>query len=263
MRLILKFVKDILTSITRGKRFIRLSPFNKGKIFFYDKMKNSFFSIVIRDKIDSITADQVITNDQYDLKFLKRYDELLEKYNRILALNKVPLIIDCGANIGLSAYNFSVTFPDSIVVAIEPEINNYSLIKKNCKSLNNVELLNKAVGSLNGFVNIDNPKSDNNAFRTSRNANSERLIEIITINDILSAHNELIPFVIKIDIEGFEDDLFSTDTEWVKEFPILIIEPHDWMLPNQANSHNFLRVMAQQKNDFVLNGENIFSILND
>ena len=81
--MIYRFVKDILRSITRGNRFIRLSPFNKRKIFFYDKQRNSFFSIFIRDRIDSLTADQVFTHNQYDLKFLKRYDELLEKYNRI------------------------------------------------------------------------------------------------------------------------------------------------------------------------------------
>jgi len=259
IKFLLMFFKSLLL---KNKRYIRITPFKKGKIYFFDKAKKSFFSVFVREKIDSITADEVFSNDDYDLRFLKRYDELLKKYNSILAQRKTPLIIDCGANIGFSAYHFSSVFPDSTVVAIEPEKNNYYMMEKNCKGIKNIEFFNKAVGSTEGFVTIDDVKSDNNAFRTSRNRNKKGDIEIVSINSILSSHNEFIPFLVKIDIEGFEDDLFSSNTEWVEKFPLLIIETHDWMLPKQANSHNFLKVISEQNRDFIHKGENIFSISN-
>ena len=88
-------------------------------------------------------------------------------------------------------------------------------------------------------------------------------IEIITIHEILSIQADSSPFIVKIDIEGFEDDLFSMNTEWVSMFPLFIIETHDWMLPRQGNSRNFLSVIASQNRDFIHRGENIFSISND
>jgi len=63
------------------------------------------------------------------------------------------------------------------------------------------------------------------------------------------------------DIEGFESDLFSTNTDWIKKVTVLVVELHDWMIPNSANSHNFLAISAESR-DFVVYGENIFSIRN-
>ena len=74
--------------------------------------------------------------------------------------------------------------------------------------------------------------------------------------------NKYTPFIIKIDIEGFEEDLFSKNLEWVDLFPLLIIELHDWMLPKSSNSKNFLQAISKLNRDFVYIGENIFSISN-
>jgi len=70
------------------------------------------------------------------------------------------------------------------------------------------------------------------------------------------------PFIAKIDIEGAEEELFSADTGWVDEFPLLIIELHDGLIPTSASSRNFLRCMAERDRDFVYWGENVFSIAN-
>ncbi len=264
MKRLIKFFKTFVkTLFNRRWRYVRFSPSTKGKIYLYDKKERRFFSIYIRDGIDSATVNQIFTHTDYDLSFLKRYDELLENYDHIVSQNKVPLIIDCGANIGCAALYFASVFPKSLIISIEPEKSNFSMMQKNCAGLGNVQLLNKAVGSADGFVRIDDIDSDNDAFRTSRSENGEGGIEVVTINSILSGFRNTVPFIVKIDIEGFEDDLFSANTGWVKKFPLLIIETHDWMLPKQANSQNFLKAISRHKRDFVHKGENIFSLAND
>lgn len=264
MKYLISFLFRFTKSLLLGEaRYLRLSPFQKGKIFFYDKVCKSFFSVSARERIDSITADQVFTNNDYDLRFLKRYDELIEHYNNINAQNMRPLIIDCGANIGLSSIHFSTTFPNALIVSIEPEKNNFLQMKKNCVGLGNIEFQNMAIGAIDGFANINDADADNNAFRTSRSENREGEIEVISVSSILTRHKDFIPFIIKIDIEGFEEDLFSSNTEWVEKFPLLIVETHDWMLPKQSNSFNFLNVISKLRRDFVHRGENIFSISND
>jgi len=264
MERFIRFLIYFFVSIFRkNRRFLRISPNTKGKVFFYDKKKNIFFSVLVREHIDSITADQIFTNHDYDLSFLIRYSELIESYQNILSQNKVPLIIDCGANIGLSSLYFSGEFPNAKIFSFEPEKNNYFMMEQNCERLTQVSMFKKAIGSCDGFVRIQDNNSDNNAFRTSRNSNGAGDIEVISINSILSKNKDLIPFIIKIDIEGFEDDLFSANTEWVERFPLLIIETHDWMLPKQRNSGQFLKVISSQNRDFIHKGENIYSISNE
>ena len=70
------------------------------------------------------------------------------------------------------------------------------------------------------------------------------------------------PFIVKIDIEGGEDNLFSMNTNWVEEIPMVIIELHDWLLPKQKTSMNFLKTISELDRDFNIKGENIFSIKN-
>ena len=70
------------------------------------------------------------------------------------------------------------------------------------------------------------------------------------------------PFIAKIDIEGAEEELFSSNIAWVDRLPIIIIETHDWMLPGRASSMNFLKAICGKNRDFLFHSENIFSIAN-
>ena len=225
MKNLIKFTINSLKSVINSdKRFIRLTPNTRGVVYFYDKRHKKIFKIFVREIIDSITADQIFTNNDYDLNFLQRHNDLTIFYENTISKKKTPLIIDCGANIGLSSLLFAKDFPLAKIISLEPEKNNYKMMQKNCMELDNIEMLNKAISSINGFVSIDNKKTDNNAFRTNRNKNNQGDIESISINKILSNNKAFVPFLVKIDIEGFEDDLFSKNTSWVKKFPLLIIE---------------------------------------
>ena len=66
------------------------------------------------------------------------------------------------------------------------------------------------------------------------------------------------PFILKIDIEGSEEDVFSGDSSWLDQFPCVIIELHDWMLPFSGSSRNFQRAIARLDFDLVQRGENLF-----
>ena len=71
------------------------------------------------------------------------------------------------------------------------------------------------------------------------------------------------PFLIKIDIEGGEHNLFSENIDWIDKFKLIIIEPHDWMYPKKNLFNNFLKRISTLKRDFVILNENIISIRND
>lgn len=152
MKDLAKFSKQLLRSLTRKKiRYIRLTPNETGRIYFYDKLRKCCFSVITNEKTGSGTTDHIFTNHNYDLTFLSRYDELQERYSGILSSGKTPLILYCGSNIGLSSVYFATTFPDAMVIALEPEKANFRALSKNCGSFNNITLCNNAVGSVSGM----------------------------------------------------------------------------------------------------------------
>jgi FkbM family methyltransferase len=70
----------------------------------------------------------------------------LEQCYQFKADSDSPLIIDCGANIGLSVFYFKNLYPNARVIAFEADPIIFSVLKRNVKSagLRGVELINKA-----------------------------------------------------------------------------------------------------------------------
>jgi hypothetical protein len=88
----------------------------------------------------------------------------------------------------------------------------------------------------------------------------EKSVRTISVPSVLNdaACADTIPLLIKIDIEGGEQFLFASNTDWLGLFPLIIIELHDWMLPWSGNSRNFFRRIAEYEFDVVHRGENLF-----
>lgn len=213
---------------------------------------------------DPEVIKQVFVKRSYNIKHLRRYSDIMASYNAIISQGKTPLIVDAGANIGASPLFFCGVFPAARVVAIEPERENYRLLDMNTRGLK-VTTLHAAVSSASGAVDIVDPGEGHWGYRARR---EEDLCEVlgtvpcVTIDHIYKSQTDCLPFITKIDIEGGERDLFSSNTEWVAATPLIIVELHDWMLCGTANSRNFLKCVSEQDRDFVYLGENIFSISN-
>lgn len=214
---------------------------------------------------DQAVIDQIFAYHNYDLARLRRGQELFDIYDRLAASSRLPLVIDAGANIGASAIYFDYRFRDAHVIAIEPEQDNFDLLRANTCGTR-VECIHAALTARPGFANVIDPGEGCWGYRTTASdstANMEQLVECVTINELYESHSEsCAPFIVKIDIEGGESDLFSANTEWVAQTPLIIIELHDWLLVGEANSRAFLRCISEQDRDFVYVGENIYSIDN-
>ena len=217
---------------------------------------------VYRDEpADRDTLNEIYTKKCYALGNLRRGNELYDKYQTYILEGKKPLIVDAGAHIGASVVWFAQAFPGCQVVAFEPDPGNFALLTQNTEGLD-VELHNAALGSIDGHVSIDDPGMGKNAYRTVVSENGP--IELISLSRVLDAKKKqgFVPFMAKIDIEGGEENLFGAYTDWVDEFSLIIIELHDWLIPKQGTSRNFLRCISEHDRDFVYMGENIFSIKN-
>jgi hypothetical protein len=127
-------------------------------------------------------------------------------------------------------------------------------------------MLQGALSSARGRARLVDPGVGHWGYRTEATQTSDgNSVPRFTVNDIYQQCDAIcFPFIVKVDIEGGEADLFSVNTEWVARTPLLIVELHDWMLPRSANSRAFLRCISQLDRDFIYNiGEDVYSIAND
>jgi FkbM family methyltransferase len=135
-----------------------------------------------------------------------------------------PHIIDAGANIGLSALYFKKLYPDSTVVAFEPDANIFSILEYNVSGLGGVELRRQAAwtkatklnfyteGSLAGSSEIDFLQKG-------------RSIEV----DAIRLRDEIckrpVDFL-KIDIEGAENNVLFDIEDVLFDVKSLFFEYH-------------------------------------
>jgi len=212
-------------------------------------------------KADRSVIKQIFLRKDYAISRLRRADEIRSRYDAIIAQGKKPLIIDAGANIGASAVWFADQFPLSHIVAFEPDARNFDLLRSNCEGLD-VHLHQAAIGSTDGHVTMVDPGEGEWGYQTIEALDGA--CPRICLSRVVEEKRGqgYVPFLIKIDIEGGEENLFATSTDWVDLFPVMIIELHDWLMPKRGTSTNFIRRIAQSNRDFVHIGENIFSIQN-
>ena len=212
---------------------------------------------------DGAVLKQVFAAKDYELRRLKRYGDIQNEYQRIVASGKRPLIIDCGANVGASAIYFAMQFPEARVCAIEPELANYEMLQINSWAFPAVHPVKAAVGSFAGVAAVVDPGLGDWGYRVDAGDGEGKLqVDVVTIEEIeeLFVDGEL--FLVKVDIEGSEKDLFEKNTGWIERAMVLVVELHDWMLPKCGTSRNFLRVISGHDRDFVHFGENVFSVRN-
>jgi FkbM family methyltransferase len=203
----------------------------------------------------------VFSNNDYGLEKLTRHQELQDYYERHLSCGKIPLIVDCGANSGMATRYFSETYPDAVVLGIEPDAENFALARANNEG-KRATLLQAGIACEDAKAHLHDPGHGNWGYRVQVDeAGDLRLVSINTLLQSLDKEAHA-PFILKIDIEGFESNLFEKNTEWIDSFPLIVIELHDWLLPKQQNSGNFLRQISSRNRDFVFHGENVFSISN-
>lgn len=164
-----------------------------------------------------------ITDSFWHLHSLKEL--FIEEVYRFTSNKANPKIIDCGSNIGLSIIFFKRLFPDSEIIAFEPDNDIFNISKYNLSQfdINDVKLYQKAVwineepltfaktGSLGGHIVQEK---------------SENTIEIKTVRlkDFLW---EKIDFL-KIDIEGPEYDILEDCGETLKNVENIFVEYHSF-----------------------------------
>jgi FkbM family methyltransferase len=181
------------------------------------------------------------------------YSELYILFIEVFLLNeyyfqtatKEPLIIDCGANIGMSVLYFKKLFPNSKIIAFEPNPHAFKLLENNMKvnKINKVELHNVGLYDKETEISFfigDNIGSFVGSLKKERGGNTELKIQTEKLSHYLKSIETV--DLIKMDVEGAEiniiDDLLeSSSITKAKEY---IIEFHHNINEGKSMLSSFL-----------------------
>ena len=142
-------------------------------------------------------------------------------------------ILDCGSNIGLTSLFFLHHFPNSRLIAIEPESNNFNNLNYNLnqRSFPQIMKIKGAVWSKNTRLQITKDFRDKSdwSYRVKETGEADS-VKAYSINQIMTEHSLDSIDILKIDVEGSEREIFTgrdVSLDFLDVTKCLAIEIHD------------------------------------
>jgi FkbM family methyltransferase len=178
------------------------------------------------------------------------------------------LIVDLGANIGMTSLWYSKRYACPAVIAVEPSAENAKLLRKNFAA-NGIEavVIEAAVGSRDGKATFLAAR-DSNLGTLAHGVSAEGVtVPVVSMRTVLQKAEKLgrgTIDLLKIDIEGGETDLLSADTAWLGRVGAIVIEFHPdrvdyWDLVNRIKAAGLQYVpgdsVFEAHNDSFVRGE--------
>ncbi len=155
------------------------------------------------------------------------------------------VIVDVGANVGITTLWFHQSFPGAHILAIEPDAQNYEMLLRNTGSVSNVttrraaiwstrtnlHLLDQGKGSW-GYVTTDSQLSQSpSGSWEGGSPNSSTVVEGYTMEEIIEDEGLDHIDILKVDIEGSEREMFKDPSGWIDRVGSIVIELHEEMAP--------------------------------
>ena len=138
----------------------------------------------------------------------------------------VRTIIDAGANTGLAAVFFANRFPEAKIISIEPEAENFEILRRNTAPYPNIVALHAALWGEDTFLGIANPDARVDSYRFEVGAGQQR-VEAFSVQSILQRYGLHRIDILKIDIEGGETAVFESKPPWIRQVGMFVIELHN------------------------------------
>lgn len=196
---------------------------------------------------DAPTYEQVFVKQEYDF----------------VAAQPPNTIVDAGANIGLASIYFANRFPDARIIAIEPERDNFELLKKNIAPYPNIIPLHAALWDRNTSISLVDPGLGAWGFMTQDDDESatqlgklRHQVPAVTVDQVMRDYGLEKIDILKIDIEGAEKEVFRDPGLWIDRVDALIVELHEGMKPGCYRS--FYVGTDNKFDDEWTRGENVY-----
>jgi FkbM family methyltransferase len=159
------------------------------------------------------------------------YDEIVRGRQYDDALNEageIRSIVDLGANIGLAARRFLSRHPSATIIAVEPDPANVELLRQNLAGFD-ATIVDACVGGHERTVSLVGDRADGLRMVDDPDG-GQAVVTMPRILDLLASDRV---DLLKVDVEGAEQEIFATCEAWIPRVRYLIVECH---LPYDADA---------------------------
>lgn len=146
------------------------------------------------------------------------------------------VIIDAGGYIGTSAIAINKLFPNAKLIAVEPSLDNITIMKKNLITHPEIKIVYGAlVGEPKDKIQLKNRLTGEWGFTVVPNPSdipqAENMCEVpaYMIEDLVEKAEDI--GILKLDIEGGEFDILEKDVETLRKINVVFAELHDRIIP--------------------------------
>lgn len=205
---------------------------------------------------DLFVAAQIFGHKEY--AFGERVTRRLNMHAAELRKDgRCPVIIDGGANVGYSALFFARIFPETLVVAMEPDQHTVEALKRNTADQSRIRPIHAALWSHADGVRLASTTqgswghyvADQGVFTPS-----------VTLHRLFADNPEWVPLIVKLDIEGAEKTVVAASPDVFCSALCIMIEGHDFLHPGAACLSPLFKALADRPMDTLINGENLVFI---
>jgi FkbM family methyltransferase len=179
-----------------------------------------------KKKIISIGKYRLTVVDMYSFIFQYK-DIFVDGYYKFLPFSKVPVIYDCGANVGTSVLYFHQHYPQSKIYAFEADPDIAAVLQENVERnlLEHVKVIPQAVWKDGQGVRFQRDQADGGLI-TNKESESVSVVPSVRLSALLQ--QEKMVDLLKMDIEGAEFDVIPDCQPVLHKVRYLYLECHAW-----------------------------------
>ena len=212
----LRLCADVI--LFRALRVIRLPTENSPRRI---RLRNGRLITYRLNRGDIQSIREVLMDEVYRLPFPSQQPDVL---------------VDLGANIGLTSVFYDRTLHPRSIIAVEPDPSNAKLVRENLAGLPAV-VFQAAVGPHDGTARFSTNRESNLGSLSSNSSGIE--VPVMSMDSVLKSVPEGANILVKLDIEGGEEELLQANTEWLSRVDGLIVEFH----PDRVDYPGLIRVL--------------------
>jgi len=161
------------------------------------------------------------------MSFLWQYKEIfVDEFYLFKSNSTKPVILDCGANVGMSVLYFKEIFPEARIIAFEAEPAINEILKSNLtrNGISDVELVEKAVWKDTDGILFGSESADSSSIYSK---SAKKKIPTIRLKDYLEKETQI--DFLKIDIEGAETAVLADCRNSLSQVKNLFVEFHSYI----------------------------------
>ena len=161
------------------------------------------------------------------LSFVWQYKEIfVDRAYEFKSSRNAAIILDCGANVGLSALFFRIHYPEAKIIAFEadPDIAAYLIDNLKRNDIRNVNVIAKAVWINDNDLEFGSEGADGGSIHTS--GGKKVTIKATRLKDVIDGYESI--DMLKMDIEGAEREVLDDCSQVLGKVKNIFVEYHDY-----------------------------------